>query len=235
MLCFGVEHKKTQKVYVVLHNLVDLEGGSIYEKLNLSIRIPRWQMLLAEYNIACMTRKAIKGSAITNHLADHVVEDYEPLNFDLPNEDVLVNKNDSGESDWWTLYFDNVVNISGNGAGKVIIFPKKKQYPVSVKLQFECTNNMAEYEACIIGLEVALELKAKKLKVFGYSLLIIFQVKKEWQSKDKKLKPYQNYLLKLANGFKEIKFTHMNRDKNQFVDALETLALMTQVVTGCRI
>ena len=126
MLCFGVESKKTQKVYVVLHNLVDLEGGSIYEKLNLSIRIPRWQMLLAEYNITYMTRKAIKGSAITNHLADHVVEDYEPLNFDLPHENVLVNKNDSGESDWWTLYFDNVVNISGNEAEEVIIFPKKK-------------------------------------------------------------------------------------------------------------
>jgi len=90
-------------------------------------------------------------------------------------ENVLVNKNDSGESDWWTLYFDNVVNISGNGAGEVIIFPKKKkQYPVSVKLQFECTNNMAEYKACIIDLEAALELKAKKLKVFGDSLLIIF-------------------------------------------------------------
>jgi ribonuclease HI len=44
---------------------------------------------------------------------------------------------------------------------------------------------MAEYEACIIGLEAALELKAKKLKVFGDSLLIIFQVKEEWQSKDK--------------------------------------------------
>ena len=83
-------------------------------------------MLLAEYNITYMTRKAIKGSAITNHLADHVVEDYEPLKFDLPNEDVLVNKNDSGESDWWTLYFDNVVNISGNEAEEVIIFPKKK-------------------------------------------------------------------------------------------------------------
>jgi len=63
------------------------------------------------------------------------------------------------------------------------------------------------------------------------SLLIICQVKGKWQTKDKKLKPYQKYLLKLANEFEEIKFIHISRDKNQFVDALTTLALMTQVVT----
>jgi ribonuclease HI len=78
-------------------------------------------------------------------------------------------------------------------------------------------------------LEAALELKAKKLEVFRDSLLIICQVKGEWQTKDEKLNLYQNYLLRLANEFKEIKFTHISRDKNQFVDVLATLASMTQV------
>jgi len=86
-----------------------------------------------------------------------------------------------------------------------------------------------------ISLEAVLELKVKKLEVFMDSLLIICQVKWEWQTKDKKLKPYQKYLLKLANEFEEIKFIHINRDKNQFVDALTTLALMTQVVTQWKI
>jgi ribonuclease HI len=49
---------------------------------------------------------------------------------------------------------------------------------------------MVEYEACIISLEDVLKLKVKKLKVFGDSLLIICQVKEEWQTKDEKLKPY---------------------------------------------
>jgi ribonuclease HI len=186
-------------------------------------------MLLAEYDIVFMTRKAAKGSVIADHLADHAMENYEPLNFDLPDEDVIVIENGGGESDTWTLYFDGAVNVSGNGAGAVVISPENKQYPVSTRLLFECTNNTAEYEACIIGLEVALELKAKKLEVFGDSLLIICQVKGEWQTKDEKLKLYQNYLLRSANEFEEIKFTHISRDKNQFVDALATLASMTQV------
>ena len=127
-----------------------------------------------------------------------------------------------GESDTWTLYFDGAVNIWRNRAGAVVISLENKQYPVSARLLFKCTNNTTEYEACIIGLEAALELKAKKLEVFGDSLLIICQVKGEWQTNDEKLKLYQNYLLRLANEFEEIKFTHISRDKNQFANALAT-------------
>jgi hypothetical protein len=56
-------------------------------------------VLLAKYEIVFMTRKAVKGSVITDHLADHAMENYEPLNFDLPDEDVIVIENRGGESD----------------------------------------------------------------------------------------------------------------------------------------
>lgn len=46
-------------------------------------------MLLAKYDIVYITRKVVKESTINDHLVDNVVEDYEPLNFDLPTEDVL--------------------------------------------------------------------------------------------------------------------------------------------------
>jgi ribonuclease HI len=71
------------------------------------------------------------------------------------------------------MYFDRVVNIHGNGVGVVIISPNRKQYFVSIKLQFECTNNMSKYEACILLLEAALELKIKKFDDYGDSMLII--------------------------------------------------------------
>ena len=79
---------------------------------------------------------------------------------------------------------------------------------------------MIEYEGCIINLKVALELRVGKLEVYGDFLLIIYQLKREWQTKYEKLKPYQNYLLKLAGKFKEIKFIHMSRDKNQLMGKL---------------
>jgi len=57
-----------------------------------------------------MTRKAIKGSAITDHLADNVIEESEPLNFDFLYKDVQAIENEEGD-DWWIMYFDGVVNM----------------------------------------------------------------------------------------------------------------------------
>jgi hypothetical protein len=60
------------------------------------------------------------------------MEDYEPLKFNFPNEDVLLFE--EGKLDWWTMYFDGAVNVCGNRAGTVLISLDKKQYPVLVKL-----------------------------------------------------------------------------------------------------
>jgi hypothetical protein len=83
-------------------------------------------VLLAEYDIVFMTRKVVKGSAIVDHFADHAVEDYESLNFDLPNKDVLTIKDNNEMNDWWTLYFDGAMNVSINEGRAVIISQKKK-------------------------------------------------------------------------------------------------------------
>ena len=111
------------------------------------------------------------------------------------------------------MYFDGVVNVCGNGAGVVIISPDKKQYSISIKLQFDCTNTTAEYEACILSLEVALEMNIKNIDVYRDSMLIICQVKGDWQTKEEKLRPYQEYLSKLAREFEEIKFTHLGKGR----------------------
>jgi len=59
-------------------------------------------VLLVKYDIVYMTMKVVKGSVIVDHLPDHVVEDYEPLNFELPGEDRLTVKDDGGMNDRWT-------------------------------------------------------------------------------------------------------------------------------------
>jgi hypothetical protein len=125
-----------------------------------------------------MTRKAIKGSVITDHLADNVIEESEPLNFDFLYKDVQAIENEKGD-DWWIMYFDGAVNMYGNGAEAVIIFPDDRQYPISIKLQFDCTNNIAKYEACTHSLEAPTKMKIKKLNVYRDSMLIIYLVKGE--------------------------------------------------------
>jgi hypothetical protein len=103
-----------------------------------------------------MTRKAVKGSAIADHLADNTIED-----FDFPDKNVLLVGEEEKKIDWCTMNFDEVVNVYGNGADAITISFDKKQYLVSVKLKFKCTNNITEYEAYIFGLKAMLELKIR--------------------------------------------------------------------------
>ncbi|XP_073261302.1 uncharacterized protein [Populus alba] len=155
--------RKERAIYYLSKKFTEYPLRYIYEKPYLSSRIARWQVLLVEHDIVYMTRKAMKGSVIADHLADHAMEDYESLNFDFPDEDVLAIEEE--KSDWWVMYFDGAINVCGNGAGAVIISLDKKQYLVSIKLQFGCTNNTAEYKTCILGLKAALEMNIRKIDV----------------------------------------------------------------------
>ncbi|KAJ9173965.1 hypothetical protein P3X46_017047 [Hevea brasiliensis] len=170
---------------------------------------------------------------MTLSIAENPIQEYEALDFEFPDEHV--NEVDDGEKesvDVWEMYFDGAINLSGSGIGAVLVSPDGKHFSIAIKLRFDYTNNVAEYEAYVMGLQAAIKMKVRKLEVYGDSALIIYQVKGEWQTKDPKLITYQKYLLELIKKFKEISFTHLSRDKNQFADALATLAVMAQMEEG---
>ena len=53
----------------------------------------------------------------------------------------------------WKMYFDRAINQYGNGIGILLITPERSHIPLAIKLNFEATNKMAEYEACITRME----------------------------------------------------------------------------------
>jgi ribonuclease HI len=71
------------------------------------------------------------------------------------------------------MRFNGALNTLGKRVGAVLISPEGEHYPIAAKLKFKCTNNMAEYEACALGIQLALSIKIKKLMVYGSSSLII--------------------------------------------------------------
>lgn len=117
----------------------------------------------------------------------------------------------------------------GNGIGAVLVSPNGDHYPFTSKLDFDCTNNMAEYEACIMGVRAAIECKIKVLEVYGDSALVIYQLKGEWETRDPKLIDYRKLVLELVKEFDDITFHYLPRDENQMADALATLASMIKV------
>ncbi|GJZ02800.1 reverse transcriptase domain-containing protein [Tanacetum coccineum] len=50
----------------------------------------------------------------------------------------------------WILYTDAASNIRGSGAGLIVIIPTKTEYTYALRLNFDSTNNQAEYEALLV-------------------------------------------------------------------------------------
>ena len=110
----------------------------------------------------------IKGWAIAEFLALNPRESDEQFEFEFPDEGLNAIKVQG-----WVLYFDGAVNYKGAGIGVLLITPTGEQIPLAKKLEFPVTNNMAEYEACIFGLESAGSIGAKEILVYGDSKLVV--------------------------------------------------------------
>ena len=78
------------------------------------------------------------------------------MSFDFPNEDLMavlqIEEEESPEEDGWKMYFDGALNSLGRGVGTVLISPERNHCSFIAKLSFDCTNNVAEYEECVMGL-----------------------------------------------------------------------------------
>ncbi|XP_019431434.1 PREDICTED: uncharacterized protein LOC109338614 [Lupinus angustifolius] len=96
-------------------------------------------------------------------------------------------------------------------------------------LCFDCTNNIAEYEACALGLQAAVERKVKILEVFWDLALVIHQLKGKWETRDNKLVPYKEYIHRMVERFEKIDFYHIPREDNRLADALSTLSSMFHI------
>ncbi|WRX16388.1 Ribonuclease H domain - like 10 [Theobroma cacao] len=155
----------------------------IFEKPFLFGRIARWQVLLSKYDIVYVSQKLIKGSVITDFLTNRAAEDYEPVSFDFSYEDLMailhIEKDGPNELNLWKMYFDGESIALGHEIGAVLISPYGKHYPATARLNFNCTNNMTEYEALVMGLQVVIDMKADMIEVYADSALVICQMRVE--------------------------------------------------------
>ncbi|CAN6547007.1 unnamed protein product [Malus baccata var. baccata] len=144
--------------------------------------------------------KAVKGQAIADFLTKHQESQSEVINvpgsLEVTSVWIPPRKDVSGKEDWvqqeirrvtglwitpWKLYFDGSHTQKAAGAGIVIINPQGVYHCYSFLLDYqENTNNRAEYEALIIGLEILMDLGAAKVEIFGDSKLVINQLNGEF-------------------------------------------------------
>ena len=136
---------------------------------------------------------------------------------EFPDEDIMAlfkEEVEDEDRDKWIVWFDGASNALGHGVRAVLLTPDDQCIPFMERLGFGCTNNMAEYEACALGIQAVIDFKVKLLKVYGDSTFVIHQVRGEWETRDHKLIPYRAYIKKLTEFFDDISIHHIPREEN---------------------
>jgi len=121
------------------------------------------------------------------------------------------------------MFFDGSLNINGAGAGILFVSPNKDKLHYVLRILFPESNNVAEYEACLHGIRLAVELGVKHLYIHGDSALVINQLNKEWDTTHEKMDLYCKEIRKWESNFYGIEYIHVVRDKNQAADALSKI------------
>jgi len=76
----------------------------------------------------------------------------------------------------WMLFFDGSTCDRGAGIDIVLISPRGRKYEFSLPIVATSTNNQAEYQALIKGLELLKEVRADAVEIFGDSMPVINQL-----------------------------------------------------------
>jgi ribonuclease HI len=120
----------------------------------------------------------------------------------------------------WKLYFDGSVCSKGCGIGCVIVSPHGITESLSSRLEFECTNNQAEYESLWFRLEYLVNMGVRNIDAFGDSMLVVQQVKGEGQCLDEVLNSYQDSCLDVIKMLDTFGIYHIPPAENHEANAL---------------
>jgi ribonuclease HI len=89
----------------------------------------------------------------------------------------------------------------------------------------EATNNVAEYRALLLGIELARELEASEVEFVGDSMLIVEQVRGKWKVKQEHLRPLHTKVRDALRQMPSWSIRHVKRDENTRADDLLNEAL----------
>ena len=90
----------------------------------------------------------------------------------------------------WSIHTDGSSNRHAGGAGVVIQTPEKDKIKCMIRLDFPTTNNEAEYEALVAGLDLAKAADAENMVVHCDSQVITSQINGDYECRNERMKKY---------------------------------------------
>jgi hypothetical protein len=128
--------------------------GEIIQCREASGRIARWAVELMGKTLSFAPRKAIKSQVLADFLAEWT-------DTQLPITSI--------QPELWTMHFDGSLMKTGADAGLLFVSPLGKHLRYVIRLHFPASNNVAEYEALVNRLRIAIELGVRRLDARGDS------------------------------------------------------------------
>jgi ribonuclease HI len=183
--------------------------GEIIQCREASGRIAKWAVEIMGETISFAPRKAIKSQVLADFVAEWV-------DTQLPTAPI--------QPELWTMFFDGSLMKTGASAGLPFISPLRKHLRYVLRLHFPASNNVAEYEALVNGLRIAIELGVRRLDARGDSQLVIDQVMKNSHCRDSKMEAYCDEVRRLEDKFFGLELNHIARRYNETADELAKIA-----------
>ncbi|XP_073061699.1 uncharacterized protein [Primulina eburnea] len=192
--------------YFLSHPIVVLTNsplGRIMTHAEVSGKMVKWTIELGEYNIEYKPRVSIKAQALT----DFLIEIIQP-----------------GEEEVWIIFVDGASNLSGCGVGVVLIALSGEKIKLALKIDSRITNNEAEYEAVLAGLQATREVGASQVIIYSNSQLVNQQIKGTYEAKNEKMPKYLGLITARAALFTDWSIEQIPRKENEEADTLTKLA-----------
>ncbi|XP_042441316.1 uncharacterized protein LOC122026652 [Zingiber officinale] len=192
--------------YFLAHTIIVITNNPLSRILlnpEASGRLIKWTTELNEFDIQYQPRTTIKAQSLADFITE--VQDPEP-------------------EITWKVYVDGSSTRQGSGVGILLISPKKERMQLSVRLDYQATNNKAEYEALIAGLQVARHVGAIRALIHSDSQLAAQQLSGTFEINSARLRLYAEAFKKLKANFQEVVIKKVPRAENQAADELAKLA-----------
>ena len=109
----------------------------------------------------------------------------------------------------WELYVDGAANQRGSRVGLVLVSPEKITIEKSLRLNFSATNNEAEYEALLKGMEMVQKMGGKAVRAFSNSKLVVGQVRGDLEARDSRMLEYLCQVKSIQEKFEVFDLYHI--------------------------
>jgi ribonuclease HI len=190
-------------------------------KLIESGRIGKWAMELSEHVVDFEKRSSIKLHVLSDFIADWT----EPLSY---TEGIVIDTP-------WQVHYVKAWGVSGARAAAIMMSPSGIKLRYAVRLQFiaetdKCSNNIAEYEAVLLGLCKPRAMGVQYCMLKTDSKVVASKIEKECMARDKHLKKYLAVIQRMENYFKEFTMEYIERIKNTEADELAKAATKKAVL-----